>query len=176
MKRNSSDPSVVRQRYRRSVLYLTQGALSAALYVLFTWLSSLFGQASGAIQFRLSEGLIVLPLFFVGAVPGLTLGCFLANLLTGATVYDLIFGTLATLIGAIGARLLRRTHPVLAVLPNILANTIIVPLVILFSAGGEIAFSALPYLCLTVGAGEVVCGGVLAVALYYVLRRTVHFS
>ena len=91
-----------------TTLYLTRGALIAALYVSLTYASSLFGLSSGAIQFRLSEMLCILPVFMPEAVVGLTLGCLIANLLTGAVVWDIIFGSLATLMGAVGARLLSK--------------------------------------------------------------------
>ena len=92
---------------KSSTLYLTRGAMIAALYVALTYLSSLVGLASGAIQFRLSEMLCILPILLPEATLGLTLGCAIANLLTSGVIWDVIFGTLATFIGAVGARLLR---------------------------------------------------------------------
>ena len=87
---------------------LTLGGAVAAVYVLLTLLAAALGLASGVIQLRLSEALCVLPIFFPAAVPGLFVGCLLANLLTGAVVWDVIFGSLATLLGALGTRLLRK--------------------------------------------------------------------
>ena len=110
----------------KSTLYLTRGALIAALYVALTYASFMFGLSSGVIQFRLSEMLCVLPIFMPEAVIGLTLGCFIANLVTDAVIWDIIFGTLATFIGAVGARLLRKLPQKfiwVATIPTILAKT-----------------------------------------------------
>ena len=102
---------------KNSTLYLTRGAIIATIYVTLTLLSALFGLDKGVIQFRLSESLCILPVFFAEAVPGLFIGCLIANLVTGAMALDVIFGSIATLIGAIGARLLReRRHMVFLVL------------------------------------------------------------
>ena len=105
------------------VLYLTYAGVIAALYIVLTWFSALFGLSGmGAIQLRLSEALCVLPYFTAAAVPGVTVGCLLANVFTGAALPDIIFGTLATLLGAIGTRLLRR-YRYLAPLPPIMFST-----------------------------------------------------
>jgi len=157
---------------KNTTLYLTRGALIAALYVALTYASALFGLSSGAIQFRISEMLCILPVFMPEAIVGLTLGCLISNLLTGAVVWDIIFGTVATLIGAFGARLLRRLPSRLmwiATIPTILANAIIVPFVLIYAYGVPDAY---PYLILTVGIGELVCAGVMGSVLYYTLRKS----
>lgn len=151
----------------KSIRYLTQGAIIAALYVLLTYLASLMGLASGVIQFRLSEALCILACFTPAAIPGLYVGCLLSNILTGCVVWDILFGPLATLIGAVGTYLLRR-NKYLAVLPPILANTLIVPFVLKYAYGAE---EVIPYLMLTVGIGEVVTCGVLGVLLYMLVDR-----
>lgn len=148
---------------------LTSGAIIAALYVVLTWFSALVGLSGmGAIQLRLSEALCVLPYFTASAVPGLTVGCLLANLLTGAAMPDVIFGTLATLLGALGTRILRRWR-YLAPVPPIVANTLIVPFVIRF-AYVDVSES-LPFLFLTVGIGEVLSVGVLGTVLLLALQK-----
>lgn len=106
---------------------LTQGALIAALYTALTYLANALGLANGAVQVRFSEALTILPVFTPAAVPGLFVGCLLSNLLTGAAIWDILFGSLATLLGAIGTYLLRR-HEKLAAAPPILANLLIIPL------------------------------------------------
>ena len=151
------------------LLDLTQGAMIAALYVVLTFIANLAGLASGVIQVRLSEALTILPVFTAAAVPGLAVGCVLANLLTGCAIWDVVFGSLATLIGAIGTRLLRGQSPVLAVLPPILSNIIIVPLVLQRVYGVEDAYW---YLAMTVGAGEIISCGVLGLLLYRSLKNT----
>ena len=151
------------------LLDLTQGAMIAALYVVLTFIANLAGLASGVIQVRLSEALTILPVFTAAAVPGLAVGCVLANLLTGCAIWDVVFGSLATLIGAVGTRILRKKSPVLAVLPPILSNIIIVPLVLQRVYGVEDAYW---YLAMTVGAGEIISCGVLGLLLDRSLKNT----
>lgn len=153
-------------------LKLTRTAMIAALYVVLTYLSFLFGLSSGAIQLRLSEALCVLPAFFPEAVPALFFGCALANLLTGSAIYDILFGSLATLLGALGAYALRKCrHKWLLPLPTVLTNMIIVPAVLILTSGVEGGFAAYPYLALTVGIGEAIAAGVLGVLLYRMTER-----
>ena len=147
--------------------YLTQSGVIAALYVALTLLAKVFGLDSGQIQLRLSEALCVLPVFLPAAVPGLTIGCLLANLLCGNIIWDVVFGTLATLIGAIGTRLLRK-HPLLALLPPILSNTIIVPFVLAYA---YCLPGSVPFFMLTVGIGEVLSCGLLGSLLYNTLDK-----
>lgn len=150
-----------------SVHYLTTAAIIAALYVILTFLSATFGLASGVIQLRLSEALTVLPFFTPAAVPGVTIGCLLANLLTGAPVYDVIFGTLATLLGVLGASLLKK-FPFLVALPTILSNTLIIPFVLRLAYGVP---DAIWYLMLTIGIGEVLSAGVLGTLLLLLIKK-----
>ena len=152
-------------KQRARILYVTQAGLIAALYTVLTVFVGAFGLASGAVQFRISEALCVLPFFTPAAIPGLTVGCLISNLATGCIWQDVVFGTLATLIGAVGARLLRRL-PYLVPFPTVIANTVIVPFVLAYAYGFE---GGLAYFMLTVGVGEVlsayVCGLVLLFAL-----------
>ena len=151
----------------RNLRFLCRGALIAALYVVLTWLCSLVGLDKGVIQMRLSEALCVLPAFTGAAVPGLFAGCLLANLLTGSALPDIIFGSLATLIGALGAYFLRR-RKWLVPLPTVLANTLIIPFVLRFAYGAE---GSIPYFMLTVGAGEVISAYICGMLLYAALER-----
>ena len=146
---------------------LTQGAVIAALYVVLTLLAKLFGLDSGQIQLRLSEALCILPVFLPAAVPGLTVGCLLANVLCGNIIWDVVFGTLATLLGALGTRALRG-RPLLALLPPILSNTLIVPFVLAYAYGLP---GGVPLFMLTVGMGEVLSCGVLGRLLWSVLDK-----
>ena len=158
--------------YRKHLRNLTVAAMVAALYVLFTWLSSVLGLASQPIQLRFSEALCILPYFTPAAIPGLFIGCLLANLLTNAMIWDIIFGSLATLIGALGTYALRR-HKWLSPLPPIVANAIIIPLVIAYSTLAPEAIT-LPLLlgyAATVGIGELLSGGVLGLLLLGALEK-----
>ncbi len=150
---------------KKSMLYLAQGAIIAALYVVLTFV---FGWcASGAVQVRVAEALTILPVFTTAAIPGLSIGCLMANILTGCDILDIIFGTAATLIGAIGTRLLRKCR-FLFVLPPILANIIILPWIIKYVYG-----DAWPIwlLMLTIGAGELISCGVLGLFLHAALKK-----
>ena len=144
------------------------GGMIAALYVVLTMAAAAMGLASGAIQVRISESLTILPVFTSSAVPGLTLGCVLANLITGSAPWDVVFGSLATLIGAFGTRLLKG-RPYLAWIPPVVSNTAIVPVVLMKVYGVPDAWW---YLALTVGAGEVISCGVLGMTLYYAISRS----
>ena len=146
---------------------ITTAAVIAALYVALTFISNLAGLASGAVQVRISEALTVLPCFTAAAIPGLTIGCLLSNLLTGCAFWDIIFGTLATLIGAVGTYLVRR-HKSLAPLPPIIANTLIVPFVLIYTYGAE---QAIWFLMATVGAGEIISAGVFGTVLRKSLEK-----
>lgn len=146
---------------------LVTGAIIAALYVVLTLLANAFGLASGVIQVRISEALNVLVCFTGAAVPGVTVGCLLANLLTGGVVMDVIFGTLASFIGAFGGYLLRKNR-LLALLCPILSNTIIVPFVLKFAYGAP---DALWFLFGSVSVGEVISCGILGFLLGHVLDR-----
>ncbi len=149
---------------------LTMGATVAALYVLLTWLAGIFGLASGAVQLRLSEMLCVLPVFFPAAIPGLFFGCMLANLLNNAVILDVVFGSIATLIGALGTYSLRR-RPYLALVPPILANTVIVPFVLVFGYGLPFTVPSVLFSALTVCIGEVLSCGVLGIFLMKIVKR-----
>lgn len=149
----------------RNTVFLAHGALIAAVYAVLTYLTAPI--SFGPVQFRISEALCVLPVFTPAAVPGLFAGCFLANFLSGAAPMDVVFGSLATLIGACGTYLLRK-RGVLAVVPPILANALIIPFVLRFAYGAE---DLIPFMMLTVGIGEVISVGILGSILRTVIAR-----
>ena len=147
------------------VRFMAQAAMIAAVYVALT---VVFAPISfSEIQVRVAEALTILPVFTPAAIPGLFIGCLIGNIAGGALVPDIIFGTLATLIGAFGTWKLRRAHPFLAPVPPILANTVIVPFVLKYAY--EVPLPV-PFMMLTVGAGEILSCGVLGMLLYYALR------
>lgn len=148
-------------------LFIAQAALIAALYVVLTLLANSLGLANYAIQLRFSEALTILPFFTPAAIPGLFLGCLISNLLTGAIVWDIVFGSIATLLGAVGTYLLRRCKW-LAPLPPIAANTLIVPFILYFAYRIP---GSVPFFMLTVGIGEILSCGVLGMLLLLVLQR-----
>lgn len=153
---------------KNNVLFTTQAAMIAALYVVLTFLSNALGLANGAIQLRLSEALTVLPFFTPAAIPGLFTGCLISNILTGCAPFDILFGSLATLLGAIGTRVMRKSKWLAPVSP-IIANTLIIPFVLMYVyelPGGIF------YFMMTVGIGEILSCGVLGLLLLQGLSKT----
>ena len=143
---------------------IAQSAVIAALYVVLTMV---FAPISfGPLQVRIAEVLTILPLFTFVAVPGLFIGCLLANLISGAIVLDVVFGSLATLIGAALGYVLR-SNRWLVPIPAIISNSVIVPLVLKYGYGENLP---LYLLMLYIAAGEIlgcyVLGELFASALY----------
>ncbi len=156
------------QTRNNTTYLLTQTAAIAAIYVVLTLL---FAPISyGPIQARVSEALCILPYFTPAAIPGVFIGCFLSNLLGGSVPMDVIFGSLATLIGAVGSYSLRNKKWLVCI-PPILANTIIVPWVLRYAYGEA---QLIPFLMLTVGIGEILAVGVLGNLLLTALERYKH--
>lgn len=167
---------------------IVQAAMIAAIYVVLTLLANAFGLANYAIQVRFSEALTILPFFMPAAVPGLFVGCILSNILTGCLPLDVIFGSLATLLGALGTYVIGRMsrtaissakknlapmpkltiYRILAPLPPIIANTLIVPFVLAYVYQFE---GSIPYFMLTVGIGEVISCGILGLILLFALEK-----
>ena len=145
---------------------IVYGAVTAGLYIALTYVSQFFGLASGAVQLRLSEALCILPVFTPAAVPGLTVGCLLANLFTGCAIPDVFLGSLATLIGAVFTYLLRKKNVFLAAVPPVISNALIVPPVLVLVYHETMAY---PLIVLCVAAGEImsciVLGGLLGLAI-----------
>ena len=148
------------------IIYITQAALIAAIYTVLTMIAAGFDLASGAIQVRFSEALTIMPFFTPAAIPGLTIGCLLSNLLTGCALPDIIFGSLATFLGAVGSYALRRNRWLCA-LPPIISNMLIIPFILTYAyhiPGG------IPLFMLTVGTGELIsCMGLGQILLQALL-------
>ncbi|MCU6732252.1 QueT transporter family protein [Diplocloster agilis] len=152
----------------KKVLFITQAAMIAAVYVVLTLVFAPFG--FGQVQFRISEALTILPMFTPAAIPGLFVGCLLGNILAGSILPDILFGSLATLIGAVGSYLLRK-HRYLVPLPPIFANILIVPFILRY---GYQFLLPIPFMMLTVGIGEVACCGILGLILMFALNKYKH--
>lgn len=138
------------------------GGLTAALYVILTLITSLFGFSSGVIQFRLSEALCILPAFTPAAIGGLFVGCLLSNIIAGCAIWDIVFGAIATLLGALGTYLLRHNRW-LCVIPPILSNTIIIPIILTLVYHVSQGYLIL---VLTIGISEILSAGLLGELLY----------
>ena len=148
------------------VLFIAQAAMVAAIYVVLTLVGASFSY--GEVQVRISEALTILPVFTPAAIPGLFIGCLISNILGGCILPDIIFGSLATLIGAIFTWMLRSKSKYLAPLPPIIANVIVVPFVLRY--GYQVPLP-IPFMMLTVGIGEVISCGVLGMILHTALSR-----
>lgn len=146
---------------------LAIGGLIAALYVVLTLLSTALGLSSGVIQVRISEALCILPVFTPAAIPGLFIGCLVANLLSGAVIWDIIFGSLATLAAAFLTYALRHNRW-LASIPPILVNTIVVPFILFYAYHIQ---EGIWVMFLTVFIGELISAGVLGQLLYTALFK-----
>lgn len=146
---------------------MTKAAIIAALYIVFTFISASMGLSSGVIQLRLSEMLCILPAFTPAAIPGLFVGCLLSNLLTGCMPFDVVFGSLATLLGALGTYFLRKKKWLTPLAP-ILANTLVIPFVLAYVYQME---GTVPFFMLTVGIGEVLSCGVLGMSFYFLCEK-----
>ena len=150
----------------KKVLFLTQAAMIAAIYVVLTIVFQPF--SFGQIQVRIAEALTILPMFTPAAIPGLYIGCMIGNILGGSILPDIIWGSFATLIGAVFTYLLRKQSRYLAILPPIISNTVIVPLVLRYAYG---ILLPIPLMMLTVGIGEVISCCVLGIVIHSALKK-----
>ena len=153
----------------KGTLFLVQAAAIAAVYVVLTTVCAAF--SFGEVQVRISEALTILPVFTPAAIPGLFVGCIISNFLGGAILMDVIFGSIATLIGAVFTYKLRNSSKWLAPVPPIVANALIVPFTLYYGYGVNLP---IPFMMLTVGIGEVISCGVLGMILYGALSKYRH--
>lgn len=161
---HESSEGVKGMRRASSVRSLCLAALVAALYAALTL--AFQAVSFGALQFRVSEALTLLPALYPQAVPGLAAGCLLSNLLGGANAYDVAFGTLSTLLAAQLTRRLRR-NIWLAAAPPVLLNAVVIGLVITYAYG----VNALWLNMLTVGLGQAGACYALGIPLVKLLKR-----
>lgn len=152
--------------------HLTRSAIIAAIYVALTFI---FQPISfGAVQFRIAESLTLLPILIPEAVPGLFIGCLLANLLCGGIWFDVILGSLATLLAAAAVRKLHRCPAIAAAMPAIFNGLIVGPVVYFAyvkAPGTAVELSVLLFNMITVAAGEIVVCYVLGLMLLYTLKK-----
>lgn len=152
----------------KNVLLITQAAMIAALYVILTYLAAALGISSGVIQVRFSEALTILPYFTPAAIPGVFIGCLVSNFLTGACLVDVVFGSLTTLVAAIISYKMRKFKYAVCI-PPIIGNTLVIPFVLRYGYG--MTDNSIPFMMLTVGAGEVISCGILGCALLAALYK-----
>lgn len=150
----------------KRVLFMTQAAMIATIYVVLTVVFAPF--SFGQVQVRISEALTILPFFTPAAIPGLYIGCIIGNIIGGAILPDIIFGSIATLIGAVFTYLLRKKSKFLAPVPAIISNTIIVPFVLYYAYGINLP---IPLLMLGLLIGELISCGLLGMILLTSLEK-----
>lgn len=192
--RNSETCASPRERDEARTRRIARVGMIAAAYAALTLVSMLFlgSLAWGPVQFRVSEAMCALALFAPEAIPGLALGCALANLaniaLSGTGMLgmlDVVFGTAATALGAWFTWRMRR-RPVLALLGPVVANALVVPAYLPLVLQG-VGFYTIPFTSVSldgaypamylfglvsVGLGEAVVLYVLGLPLFRALRRT----
>ncbi len=159
---------------KRSIRNLTVAGLIASFYVVFTLLSSFLNLAYGPIQFRFSEALTVLAAITPAAIPGLTVGCIIANLNSPYGILDVCFGTVATLLAALCAAGCKKIKwkgiPWLSIaMPAIFNSIIIGAEITLFTEGGN--WLTFLYSGFTVGIGELLVCYVLGIPLYLIVSK-----
>ena len=157
--------SYMRREKNGTVYSIVHAAVIAACYAAITMIC--VPVSYGPVQFRISEAFCILPYFTPAAVPGVSVGCFLANLLCGAAPLDVVFGSLATLIGAVGSYALRKQKWLVCV-PPIVSNTVIIPWVLRYAYGSA---DMIPFAMVTVGIGEILAIGVVGNLLLISPRR-----
>ena len=164
---------------KKSTLFMVQGAIIAALYIVLCYAQELIlpSSATGAIQVRIAEALSVLVCFTPAAIPGLAVGCFVTNLLTvGVIPTDLILGTLATFLACLTGYALRNIKllkiPVLTLLMPVVFNAIIIGLEIeIFYIDGPFTFTGFMIQAGFVGLGELIACFGIGIPLYLMLDK-----
>ena len=160
---------------KENTKFIITGALIAAAYAGLTFLSNAFGLAYGPIQLRISEVLTILPVFTPAAIPGLTVGCFIANI-GSFNVADLVFGTFATFIAAVLTYCLRglkfKQLPLLAFFCPVIINAVIIgfEIAVLFLPEGY-SFWGFIISALEVGAGELIVCYVFGIPFYLAVKK-----
>ena len=147
-KRKDTKLDQVNSKSKSTVSFLTKAAIIAALYAALTVF--IMPASYGVMQLRVSEALTILPIFTPAAIPGLFIGCVVANLVSPVGLIDVVIGSAATLIAAVATYKLR-DHKLLAIIPPVIANAVLV--------GGELFYFynvdfSLPACMFWVGIGE----------------------
>ena len=165
-----NQPSTQKPRFNTSSL--ARGGMIAAIYIVLTLI---FQPISfGAIQFRIAEALTLTPILTVDAVPGLFVGCLLANWLGGGIWFDVVLGSIATLLAAICTRLARRRPVVAAIFPTLFNGMIVGPVVYyayVRAPGDPVSLPTLLVTMGTVALGELVVCYALGIPMVYGLKK-----
>lgn len=156
-------------------VFLTRAAAIAAVYAVLTLIGAVFGLSYNSIQFRFSEAMCILPLFSSAAVPGLTVGCVVANIMSSVNPLDTVIGSLATLIAAVLTRKCRNAtikgYPLLSMCFPVIMNALLVGAEIAFFTDRNNFLPAFGINALSVGIGEAAVIFTLGSALYSFIRK-----
>lgn len=159
----------------KKTVFLTKAALTGALYAVLTLLSAVFGLAYSGVQFRFSEALCVLPVFSSAAIPGLAVGCIIANIFSSVTPLDMIIGSLATFLAALLTRKCRsitfKGIPVLSMLFPVIFNGVFIGFEIALVSGQDAFFSVFALQGLSVALGEAAVIFILGTLLILLIRK-----
>ena len=169
------------KKRHKQITALVHGAMIAAIYAAATYLSAIFGIAYGNIQFRLSEALTILSVFTPAAIPGLTIGCIIGNITSPMGIWDILFGSAATLLAAVSARALRKItikgFPFLSLLMPVIFNALIVGAEITFLfIEGDASLAIFAISALEVGAGELAVCLAGGIPLFYAIKKSGIFN
>ena len=152
---------------RNKLRFLMQASLIAAIYTALCLLLQPISFGFGGVQLRVAEALTLLPVLMPAAVPGLTVGCLLSNIMGGATMLDVVFGTLTTFAAAVVTRRLR-DKPLLAAAPPVLFNAVVVGALLRYAYGVPMHL----LLCMaSVGLGQLVACYALGLPMLKGLNR-----
>lgn len=154
-------------KYFRNTRFLVQASLIAAIYTALCLILHPISFGFAGIELRVSEALTLMPVIMPAAVPGLFIGCLLANLLGGATMLDVVFGSLTTLVAAVLTRKCRN-RPVLAAFWPVILNAVVIGALLRYAYG-----VAMPlWLCMvSIGAGQAVACYALGLPMMRMMRR-----
>lgn len=159
----------------KKTVFLTKASLTGALYAVLTLLSAVFGLAYSGVQFRFSEALCVLPVFSRASIPGLTVGCLIANIFSSVTPLDMLVGTAATFLAAVCTRRFRsitfKGIPLLSMLFPVIFNGIFVGFEIALVSGTDAFLSVFVLQGLSVMAGEGAVVFILGTVLILIIRK-----
>jgi len=163
----------------KNVLFLAQAAVVAALYAGLTLATPMLSY--GNIQFRFAEALTLLPVLTPAAIPGLTIGCAIANIASPELgALDIVFGSLATLLAALCTYLLRRytirRQPLLSALPPALFNGVIIALMLALLLFDEFRWMNFLLFAGEIAASELIICFALGLPLVALLRKTPIFE
>lgn len=169
------------KKRQKQITALVHGAMIAAVYAAATYLSAVFGIAYGNLQFRLSEALTILPVFTPAAIPGLTVGCIIGNITSPMGIWDIVFGSAATLLASVTGRALRkitfRGFPILSLMMPVIFNALIVGAEIAFLfIKGNTSLTVFAVSALEVGAGELAVCLAGGIPLFYAIKKSKIFE